>query len=78
MTHLSQDFCFAILAEANDTPNRLLPYHSRKQPPCEMALGQHQPVVPRVLDEPAAGLHHPLLQTGQRLILDLLGFSLHF
>src|SRR5260370_42064242 len=31
-----------------------------------MPLGQQQPVVARMLDEPSAGLHQPLLQAGQR------------
>jgi hypothetical protein len=31
-----------------------------------MALRQHQPIVARMLDEPSAGLHQPLLQAGQR------------
>ena len=42
------------------------PDHAHEQPPREMALGQHQPVVPRMLDQPAASLHQPLLQAGQR------------
>ena len=39
------------------------PDHAPEQPPCEMALRQHQPVVPGVLDQPAARLHQPMLQT---------------
>ncbi len=31
-----------------------------------MPLGQQQPVVARVLDQPSAGFHQPLLQAGQR------------
>jgi hypothetical protein len=31
-----------------------------------VAFGQREPVVPGVLDQPAAGLHQPLLQAGQR------------
>src|ERR1017187_1633254 len=48
------------------------PDHAHEQPPCEMALCQHQPVVPCVLDQSAARLHQPLLQTGQRPVLGLL------
>lgn len=36
----------------------------------QMALGQHQ--VPGMLDQPAPGLDQPLLQTGQRPLVDLL------
>ena len=36
--------------------------HVTEQPPVQMPLGQQQPVVARVLDQPAAGLHQPLLQ----------------
>jgi len=35
-------------------------HHAAEQPPRQMALGQRQPVVARVLDRPAAGLHQPL------------------
>ena len=35
-----------------------------------MAFGQHQPVVPGVLDQPTARLHQPLLQAGQRPVVD--------
>jgi len=38
-----------------------------------MAFRQQQPVVPRVLDQPAAGLHQPLLQTGQPQLSILFG-----
>jgi hypothetical protein len=31
--------------------------HGPEQPPDQMALGQHQPAVPRMLDHPVAGLH---------------------
>src|ERR1019366_7619220 len=37
-----------------------------------MALGQHRPVASGVLDQPAACLHQPLLQTGQRPVLGFL------
>src|SRR5208283_2364121 len=37
-----------------------------------MALDQHQPVVTGMLHQPAPGLHQPLLQTGQRPVLDPL------
>ena len=33
-------------------------------------LGQQQPVIPRVLDQPTAGLHQPVLQARQRPTLD--------
>jgi len=36
-------------------------HHHPEQPPRQTAFRQHQPVVPRVLDQPAAGLHQPLL-----------------
>ena len=35
-----------------------------------MPLGQQQPVIPRVLDQPTAGLHQPVLQARQRPTLD--------
>ena len=47
-------------------------HHAPEQPPGQVALRQHQPVVPRVLDQPAAGLHQPLLQAGQGPTFDLL------
>jgi hypothetical protein len=43
-----------------------------EQPPREMALGQHQPVVPRVLDQTTASLHQALLQAGQLPVLGKL------
>lgn len=45
--------------------------HSLEQPPCQMARDEHPPVVPRVLDQPAAGLHLPLLQASQGPVPDL-------
>ena len=42
-----------------------LPQHRAKQPPRQVALRQHQPVVARVFEQPATGLDQPLLQTGQ-------------
>jgi hypothetical protein len=38
-----------------------------------MPFGQQQPVVARMLDEPSAGLHQPLLQAGQRPLPDPRG-----
>jgi len=43
-----------------------------EQSPRKMALSQHQPLVPGMLDQPATRLHQTLLQTGQRPVLDLL------
>ena len=37
--------------------------HPPKQPPRQMAVGRRQPLVPGMLDQPAAGLDQPLLQT---------------
>jgi len=37
-----------------------------EQPSSQMALGQQQPVVACVLDQPATGLHQPLVQTARR------------
>jgi len=39
-------------------------YHAPKEPFCETALGQHQPVVPGMLDQAAAGLHQPFAASG--------------
>ena len=44
--------------------------HVAEQPAVQMPLGQQQPVIPRVLDQPAAGLHQPVLQARQRPTLD--------
>ncbi len=49
-------------ASSRQRQHRDLPQHAGKQPPRQMALRQHQPVVARVFDEPSAGLHQPLLQ----------------
>jgi len=46
------------------------PHHRRKQPPGQMTLGQHQPVVAGVFDQPPTCFHAPLLQAGQRLTVD--------
>ena len=35
--------------------------HVAEQPPVQIPLGQQQPVIPRVLDQPTAGLHQPVL-----------------
>ncbi len=44
--------------------------HLAEQPAVEMPLGQQQPVVPRVLNQPPAGLHQAVLQACQRPALD--------
>jgi hypothetical protein len=46
------------------------PYHAPKEPSREVAFRQQQPIAPGVLYRPAAGLHQPLLQAGQRPTLD--------
>jgi len=43
--------------------------HASEQPARQMALRQHQPVVPGILDQPAAGPHQPLLQTRRRPVV---------
>ena len=48
------------------------PQHLAKQVPVQTSLGQHQPVVPGVLDQPPASLHQPLLQACQRPCADSL------
>jgi hypothetical protein len=40
---------------------RDLPQHAVKQPACEMALRQEEPVVAGGFDQPSAGFHQPLL-----------------
>ena len=52
---------------------RDLPQHAGKQPPRQMPLGQQQPVVARMLDQPPAGFYQPLLQAGQRPLLTPAG-----
>ena len=42
------------------------PQHACEQAPRQMTLRQEQPVVASMLYQPAAGLHQPLLQAGQR------------
>jgi hypothetical protein len=37
-----------------------------------MALGQQQPVIPSVFDQPSTRLHRPLLQAGQRPVVNPL------
>ena len=44
--------------------------HVAEQPPVQIPLGQQQPVMPRVLDQPTSGLHQPVLQARQRPTLD--------
>ena len=48
------------------------PQHASEQAPRQMALRQQQPVVPRMLYQPPAGLHQPLLQARQGPLLDSL------
>lgn len=43
--------------QCSDPPN-----HAPEHAPREMALGQHQPVVPGVLNQPVARLHKPLIR----------------
>src|ERR1035437_1108017 len=38
-----------------------------------MTFRQQQPIVTRMFDQPSSGLHQPLLQAGQRPVLDSLG-----
>jgi len=45
-------------------------YHRPEEPPGRMALGQQQPVMPGVLDQSAARLHHSLWQARQRPLAD--------
>src|ERR1035441_4547297 len=49
------------------------PEHTAKQPPRQMALRQQEPVVAGMFHQPSSGLHQPLLQAGQRPVLDSLG-----
>src|ERR1039457_5250957 len=49
------------------------PEHTAKQPPRQMALRQQEPVVAGMFHQPSSGLHQPLLQAGQRPVLDPLG-----
>src|ERR1039458_4586010 len=49
------------------------PEHTAKQPPRHMALRQQEPVVAGMFHQPSSGLHQPLLQAGQRPVLDPLG-----
>ena len=41
------------------------PQHVAEQPPGQMSFRQQEPVVPRVLHEPSAGFHQPVLQARQ-------------
>ena len=36
--------------------------HVTEQPPVQMPLGQQQPIIPGMLDQPTACLHQPALQ----------------
>src|ERR1035437_1699859 len=49
------------------------PEHTAKQPFRQMALRQQQPIIAAFFPQPPAGLPQPLLQAGQRPVLDLLG-----
>src|SRR5271157_5401524 len=44
--------------------------HCPEPPPCQMSFSQQQPVATRMLRQPSSSLHQPLLQTGQRPILN--------
>src|SRR6516225_1234618 len=46
------------------------PQHGPEQPSRQMTLRKQQPVVAGVLHQPAARLHQPLLQAGQRPLVD--------
>ena len=47
-------------------------HHASEQPARQMALRQHQPIIPAVFHQPSARLHEPLPQAGQRPLLDPL------
>jgi len=49
------------------------PHHASKQSPRQVTLGQEEPVVAGLLDQTSAGLYQPLLQAGERPVLDPLG-----
>jgi hypothetical protein len=44
--------------------------HRREPPSREVSFRQHQPVVPRMLNQSPAGLHQSLVQAGQRPVFD--------
>ena len=46
------------------------PEHRPEQPPRQVALGQQEPVVPGVLDQPPTRLDEALLETCQRRAID--------
>ena len=46
------------------------PQHVAEQPPGQMPFCQQEPVVPRMLHQPASSFHQPLLETGERPALD--------
>ena len=46
------------------------PQHVAQQPPGQMPLCQQEPVVPRMLHQPAPRFHQPLLETRERPALD--------
>ena len=70
----SPDFAgaLAILLPGRHRQRIHSPDHAPKRPPGQMARGQIQPVVPRMLDQPPPVLIDPPLQTRQRPVLDLL------
>jgi hypothetical protein len=41
-----------------------------------MPLGQQQPVMARMFDQPSSGLHRTLLQTRQRPVSDFNGYEM--
>ena len=72
LTSWSPDFAgvIALLLPGRHCQRINPPYHAPEQPPREMTLGQHQPVVPPVFHQPAAGLHQALLQAAQRPVVN--------
>ena len=72
-TLLSQRSDFLSERDGLTTRHRQRPdpaQHVAEQPAVQMPLGQQQPVIPRVLDQPTAGLHQSVLQARQRPALD--------
>src|SRR5271165_6873274 len=63
----------SCLLPACDGQHRDPPHHTPKEPPRQMALRQQQPVIAGVFHQASTGLHQPLLQAGQRPVLDSLG-----
>ena len=48
------------------------PHHCPEEPPRQVTLRQEQPIVPGVLDQTATRFHQPLLQAGERPVVDSL------